>query len=139
MDAIFRPTVVRRAAILAAVVAVLAGIFGMHVLAAPLGAAAGHGTEPHAAASHHSPQHGPAAAPETPDPPSCACGAGCGDHHSAHAACTPAPSATSLSAPPPGSAQLSAPRPSAPGTARDSGYSYLPATPTPGELSISRT
>ncbi|WP_445156136.1 DUF6153 family protein [Arthrobacter sp. Hor0625] len=135
----FRAVVLRRAAVLAAVVAVLAGIFGMHVLAAPLGAAAGHGTDAHAAASHHSPQHGPAAAPETPDPSSCACGAGCDDQHSAHAACTPAPSATSLSAPPPGSAQLSAPRSSASGTARDIAYSYLPATPTPGELSISRT
>ena len=146
-----------RAALLSAILAVVAGLLGMHVLA---GAHASHasiwpsgsGTDAASTASDHtasghpvsghadSGHSGPAALHQTPEPTSsCVCAGDCGDQHAAHATCTPAPSGASLSAPPPGTAALTDQPRSTPATDQERPYSYLPATPTPSELSISRT
>jgi len=141
-----------RAALLSAVLAVLAGLLGMHVFAvAPASHASiwpsAAGTDAASTASNEpAPGHpesghpGPAALHETPAPTSsCVCGGDCGEQHTAHATCTPAPSGASLSAPPPGTTVLADQPRTAPAADQVRRYSYLPATPTPSELSISRT
>jgi len=117
-----------RAALLAAVLAVLAGLLGMHVISGSHNALDAHAS----AAVEHSAAH-------TAAPPSCGCGGDCGDQPSAHVSCTPAPSGASLSAPPPGGTLLAVRPRTAPVADPATAYSYLPATPTPNELSISRT
>ena len=142
-----------RVALLAAVLAVLAGFLGMHIFSgsqvvrasaehsaadAPANAA-GHGTASHAASGHSGTGHsGSATRHETPAPPSCD-GGGCGEQHTAHVSCTPVPSGASVGAPPPGTTLLAVQPRSAPSADPATAYSYLPATPTPSELSISRT
>lgn len=152
-----------RVALLATVLAVLAGLLGMHVFSdshvahsaaavedsvaearAPVesadAAAASHSTSGHSANGHAAASHpGTATRHETPAPPSCGCGGDCGDQTSAHVSCTPAPSGASLSAPPPGTTLLAVQPRTAPPADPATAYSYLPATPTPNELSISRT
>lgn len=151
----------RRSLLLAAILAVILGFLGMHVLASSHGthapAAAGgagshateHGTHP---ARHHPdppadarPAEHPAAAPAfaagggTEVPPSCVCQDGCTEQPGAHVDCTPSQAGAALSAPQPGAAVVTA-RPHAAG---HTGFlprsTYFPGTPTPGDLSISRT
>lgn len=151
-----------RAALMSAILAVVAGLLGMHVLAGahashasiwPSGSgtdaastasdhtAFDHPASGHAASGHAESGHpGPAALHQTPEPTSsCVCGGDCGDQHVAHATCTPAPSGASLSAPPPGTTVLANQPRTTPATDQAQPYSHLPATPTPSELSISRT
>lgn len=173
--------VLRRAALLAGLLAVIAGFLGMHILTgshglhtqspppgsahtspaphtgdpAPSGHFAGHS----AGHSSHSPADtvsqaydGPAAARTAPSvtltaatiggtqvPPSCVCQNGCTEEPSAHIDCTPSPAGASLIAPQPGTTVLEAQPWSAARADRLSGYTYLPGTPTPRDLSISRT
>ncbi len=142
-----------RVALLTAVLAVLAGFLGMHIFSgsqvvrasaehsaadAPADAA-GHSTASHAASGHTTAGHpGTATRHETPAPPSCV-GGGCGEQHTAHVSCTPAPAGASVGAPAPGATLLALQPRSAPSADPATAYSYLPATPTPSELSISRT
>lgn len=143
-----------RAALLSAIVALLAGLLGMHVFAGAhasiwpsasgtdaASTASAHTASAHPLSGHADSGHsGPAALHQTPEPTSsCVCAGDCGDQHAAHETCTPAPSGASLSAPPPGTAVLEDQPRSAPATDQERPYSYLPATPTPSELSISRT
>lgn len=72
-------------------------------------------------------------------PPSCACQGGCAETPSVHIGCTPSPAGASLSAPQPGTTPAQAPPWSAERADHRSGYAYLPGTPTPRDLSISRT
>lgn len=135
-----------RFALLAAVLAGLAGLLGMHVF---VGAHGTHASATHsatgeqaapAASAHLASDHSrPAAHSETPEPPSCGCGGACGEQQAAHGSCTPAPSGASLSAPPPGTALLAVQPRVAPAADLAPTHSHLPATPTPRELSISRT
>lgn len=173
--------VLRRAALLTGLLAVIAGFLGMHILSgshglhgqaspavsiehspahtagqAPSGDTAGHpaGHSGHGAAGTVSQAYdGPAAATTAPSvtpaaatvrgtqvPPSCECQGGCAEKPSAHINCTPSPAGASLSAPQPGTTPLGA----QPWTALAradllSSYAYLPGTPTPRDLSISRT
>lgn len=159
----------RRFGLLALVLAVLAGLLGMHVFvgahgahasatpsatgaqAVPADAAASahstsvHSTSVHSAAGHSaaaqmaSGHSRPAVHHETSGPPSCGCGGACGEQQTAHTSCMPAPSGTSLSAPTPGTTLLAVQPRITTATRPASAYSYLPATPTPNELSISRT
>ena len=76
-------------------------------------------------------------APEPP--PSCVSTGETGEMSAPHASCIPAPATAGLSAPPPGATSFSGPEP-----ATDTGrvlhaYAHVPGSPTPGELSISRT
>jgi hypothetical protein len=169
----------RRAVLLTALLAVIAGFLGMHILSgshgmhsqAPLSGTAGPAAE-HAAAPAPAPSHnthsspgthsghqpgssaeaGSMAPPPGPDvvpasvasggtevPPSCVCQGGCGEKPAMHVGCTPSPAGATLSAPQPGSA-LPAARPWTAGqTDFPSGYAYRPGTPSPNDLSISRT
>ncbi|KUM41260.1 hypothetical protein [Arthrobacter sp. EPSL27] len=160
----------RHAFLLAAVLAVILGFLGMHVLASSHGThasaaaavegshAAEHGTRPaghHPAppadarsAEHHQADHPaehPSAAPAaaagsgTAVPPSCDCQNGCTEQPGAHVDCTPSQAGAALSAPQPGATLVTA-RPHADGHSDLLPRStYLPGTPTPGDLSISRT
>ena len=155
-----------RAALLAAVLAVLAGLLGMHVFSAshaahasaagaPSGevalaaasgpsasghAEAGHSGSGHSTAGHPASTH-PGTAPrhKTPAPPSCGGAGDCGGQSSTHVSCTPAPSGASLHAPAPGTTLLAVQPRTAPSAEPASACSHHPATPTPNELSISRT
>ncbi|MFF2243458.1 hypothetical protein ACFVTM_04690 [Arthrobacter sp. NPDC058130] len=70
---------------------------------------------------------------------SCACPSNCTDLTSMHSACVPSAAVTSLAAPPPGMAPSSIHIPDNLGDAANRAYSFLPASPSPGDLSISRT
>ena len=173
--------VLRRAALLAGLLAVIAGFLGMHILtgshghhtqgsspgsiqsstappaagAASAGDSAGHpaGHSSHGAAgtavqgydspaaAKAAPLVKPAAATigGTQVPPSCVCQGGCAEKPSAHTDCVPSPSGASLSAPQPGNTPLEH-RPWTDVRAdRSADYAHLPGTPTPLDLSISRT
>jgi hypothetical protein len=91
----------------------------------------------------------PSATPSVPgltgnsrtDEPSatCVCQSSCTDPASMHSACVPSAAVTSLAAPPPGTAPTSIHTPDPRGNDAVRTYSYLPASPSPGDLSISRT
>jgi hypothetical protein len=143
----------RRAGLVAAVLAIIAGIFGMHVLTAthamhtPASATAA--TGPHARTV--SPDHaGHIAAvsdhgvPVEQDRPGAVVGqcSGSGDCTSMDAmtvACTPSAKTASMAAPPPGTLVLGISNNTAPSGAVTGQWSYLPGSPSPCELSISRT
>lgn len=142
----------RHAAFLAGMLAVIAGIFGMHVLTgidgmpAPAVVAA---TDVHPVQQLQA-QQGPAAfnsqnvpADASPDPgtapaPACAGSDPCTDMSTMHAVCVPSPASESLAAPLPGNTSLAAPGSAMAGTSA-ARYSYLPESPSPGELCVSRT
>jgi hypothetical protein len=148
-----------RAGLLAGLLAVLAGILGMHVLTgthsihapAALTAAADAAME-HAesAAAHGHPEdevaeasparlssdghNGPGVIAEH-----CSCSDSCAGMPTMTVSCTPLGKTGSLSAPLPGTAVFgTVSNATAPGAVPRS-YSYLPGSPSPGELSISRT
>jgi len=71
---------------------------------------------------------------------SCTCQSSCTDPASMHSACVPSAAVTSLTAPPPGTTPASILNPDTHGDAAAvRAYSYLPTSPSPGDLSISRT
>lgn len=70
---------------------------------------------------------------------SCVCQSNCADAASMHSACVPSAAMTSLAAPPPGMAPASMHNPDTHGDAAVRAYCCLPASPSPGDLSISRT
>ena len=145
-----------RAGLLAGILAILAGILGMHILtgnhtAHTLGAGppsssvaalpGGHGHSPHSHGAHSDSvrsgvvQQEPGAYSAS----AAACTGSLGSTELPAAACTPLAKAGSLVAPEPGSVgQLADARVSSgAGTMRF--YPYLPGSPSPGDLSISRT
>jgi hypothetical protein len=143
----------RRAGLMAAVLAVIAGIFGMHVLT---GTHAMHSpaTVTGATSTHHADASGDDAmnegSLEMPDSSGaghagvhatagqCSDSGACSGMQSMTAACIPSPKTASLAAPPPGT--LVAGISNSTATARDVGrWTYLPGSPSPCELSISRT
>ncbi|MDQ0146096.1 hypothetical protein [Pseudarthrobacter niigatensis] len=153
------PAPLRRAWLFAAALAVIAGLLGMHVLTsghASHGAmsqrgashtiashsAASHGKVPHADASPGAdpqPAHAPAAAAvDTPDLASAACGGSCPGVKESGAPCVPsAPSGPLTISPPQATLAVLPLQPAGGGPGPT--YGYLPAGPTPCELSISRT
>lgn len=152
----------RRTSLLAALLAIIAGLLGMHVLAGSHGV---HGTAVAAPVSNSAPGnaqttttataptdhtahtgHGsheaaPAAAAESTgnQPPSCSCQGSCGEVSAAHATCVPAPGGASLTAPPPGTSPTAVPALTTGRFQAVAEYRYLPGSPSPGDLSISRT
>jgi hypothetical protein len=163
-----------RAGLLAAVLAIVAGIFGMHVMTADHGShasphsraaslagaahadtvhSAGDSAVAHSAAAHsaghavvghpaggHTPAGHPATQPEAGAffTASQSCSSGCPAARESGASCIPSAKAGSLAVipPPTGPAAHSG---QAASTASAAGYSYVPSSPTPCELSISRT
>ncbi len=153
------PAALLRAGLLAVVMAVVAGIFGMHVMTADHSShaahadvalaagdsAVGHSPGGHSAAEHAAVGHfhaGHAAtltdAVGAAFTASESCSAGFPDVREGGASCTPLAKTGSLAAvPPPASptallAQVF-------GTHGAAGYSFVPPSPTPCDLSISRT
>lgn len=143
---------------------VLAGSHGMHTQAASAlassgpdttgqdsGHPAGHGTHdatvrgsvqvPDAAgAGRAEPWATPASATigGTEVPPSCVCQGDCAEKQTVHAGCTPSPAGASLSVQP-GSTFLDGGSRTAAQAERPARYAHVPGTPSPRELSISRT
>lgn len=146
-------TLLRGTLLLAGLVAVVLGLLGMHVLAgshamhaqaAPSGRTAtstGLHSEGQMHSAHAEPSVTPASATTggTEVPPSCVCEDGCAEEPAVHAGCTPSPAGASLSAPQPGGTFLDGGSLTATRADRPAGYAYLPGTPTPCDLSISRT
>jgi hypothetical protein len=161
-----------RAGLLAAVLAIVAGIFGMHVMTADHGShaspsthsraaslagaahadtvhsagdaavahSAGAHSAGHAVVGHPAGGHTPATQPEAGAffTASQSCSSGCPAARESGASCIPSAKAGSLAVipPPTGPAAHSG---QAASTASAAGYSYVPSSPTPCELSISRT
>lgn len=149
----------RAAWLLAATLAVIAGLLGMHVLtaghashgpvaqgmashsaaapAAPTGAAA----VVHSAVGDHPGHAGHAAAPASTDPPALApgtCGNSCPGAQESGAPCVPSVPGGSVTVLPPQAALAVLPLLPAAGNPGSS-YGYLPPSPSPCDLSISRT
>lgn len=151
----------RGAGLLAGVLAVIAGILGMHIMTgthlmhspaaitASTGASTvGTGPATSAGAGNHLEHPAPAAAHAHPassaqhgvsPPEQCSCSANCPSLHTMTASCTPSAKTGSLSAPLDSTAGSAAISPPGPADAPASHWSYLPGSPSPGELSISRT
>ncbi len=141
-----------RAGLLAGLLAVIAGIFGMHIMSGahtmPAAASAGmdmtltqiHGS--HAVhGGHTAAQSSSADAPAEPvsgTAPPCSAPGNCPTMTGMDAVCVLSPANTSLSAPLPGTTPFHAPDLTAAALAATS-YSYLPGSPSPGDLCISRT
>jgi hypothetical protein len=162
-----RHDLMRSALLLAGLLAVTLGLLGMHVLAGSHGmhaqAATSGGTgtstaahsdgQVHAAHSGGQVHAGHDVHSVTPDsvapasvatagtevPPSCVCQGACAEKPAVHAGCTPSPAGASLSAPQPGSTFLDGGYWTAVRTDRPADYAFVPGTPTPRDLSISRT
>lgn len=146
----------RRAWLLAGVLAVIAGLFGMHVMttghtahAAVTGstaAAAEHAAAGHSGAGHSAQPSGAHADSGHPAGNTAvvhsvfadSCGPACPSAREGAASCTPAANSGSLTVLPPAGPGAFQPVLDA-GDLQTSGYSYLPPSPTPCDLSISRT
>ncbi|MET1086086.1 MAG: hypothetical protein ABWY04_03035 [Arthrobacter sp.] len=145
----------RRAGGLAAVLAVIAGILGMHVMTAnhsmPSPAAmttttagAVHNTASpadghagHQVSAGHSTQG--ASVQDVTESPSEPCSGSCTSMQTMTVSCTPSAKSGSLTAPLPGTTLFGVIPAAGPAAALEGLYSYLPGSPSPGELSISRT
>lgn len=149
----------RRAGLLAGVLAIIAGIFGMHVLTGSHSmhmAGSSTAAQPHHLAAeqsghgshnHDSPDKAPTVTGDmtTPDdnaPTSGACsscmgGDPCAGMSAMGGSCIPSGSTGSLAAPPPSTVSFAA-ETQAPEVAASS-YAYLPESPSPADLCISRT
>ncbi|MFJ4262303.1 hypothetical protein ACIPYU_07655 [Paenarthrobacter nicotinovorans] len=144
-----------RAGLLAMVLALIAGVLGMHVIMSgthtmhqtfAAGTAAGAtavvndtGAGDHAATAH--PGHSlfvPAGTSPAPQP-QCSCSGNCTNEHVMAGACIPSAATGSLAAPLPDSAAAVPASLHSLAVQPMTAWSYLPNSPTPGDLSISRT
>ncbi|HJW01130.1 MAG TPA: hypothetical protein VJ617_18740 [Arthrobacter sp.] len=141
------------ATLLAGILAIVAGILGMHTLtgthaghtlgaaAPPSSAAAAVSTALAGGHSHGSSAHtaSGAAVSGATEGPAASCTGSFAGADLPGAACTPLAKAGSLAAPAPGSAGHLADAAISSGAAALGLYTYLPDGPSPGDLSISRT
>ena len=145
----------RRAGLFAAVLALIAGIFGMHVMTAthamhsPATAAATvsahHGSSPAGRAGAHPP--GPSSSPDVHAAQDeagartvqCTDSNNCTSMQSMTAACTPSAKTGSLAAPLPGTGIITRNPTTGTQSTISALWSYLPGSPSPAELCISRT
>ena len=141
-----------RAGLLAGILAIVAGILGMHTLTGnhaahmlgvatpPSSAAAPAGMAPAGGHSHgYSASHTSAQSAAAPPSSVAACSGSFAGTELPGAACTPLAKAGSLAAPEPGSAGQLAAADTSSRAAVPGSYAYLPQGPSPGDLSISRT
>jgi len=131
-------SLLRKAWLLAAILAVIAGLLGMHVLTsghASHRAAAGHTAVAHSAG--HAGHMADASTTDMQGLTSAICGDSCPGAQESGAPCVPSAPSGPVTVAPPEAAQA-VPLPGAAVNA-GSGYSYVPPSPTPCELSISRT
>lgn len=154
------PALLLRTGIIAAALAIIAGIFGMHVMnpnhtmhspaAAQMGATLTSPTNGHADHQGAAGNGAPGPTQEAAGKPvpaglgaesaaACACSAECAGAETVGAACVPSAKGGTLTAPEAGQGTLASQnRRGHPGRVSAS-YAYLPASPSPAELSISRT
>lgn len=140
---------------LTAALAIIAGIFGMHIMTGSHSMTAAHSTPatsagPAVAQMHSTPAghagHGGQLSPHratvaetvTDSSPSCSPAGACPEMSAMDAACVLKPGNTSLSAPLPGTAPYALPDFNG-AAAVGTNYSYSPDSPSPGDLCISRT
>ena len=132
----------RKMGLLAAVLSIIAGIFGMHVIS-PAHSAQHQGTTHQQTASQHGASvHAHAAVPDIAAAWSmehCSCSGDCPGAEAAPASCTLSTNATSLAAPFPGSTWLGANTSARAANQATAFWAFHPSSPSPGELSISRT
>jgi hypothetical protein len=146
------PVFLHRAGLLVGLLAIIAGIFGMHILTGShnMPMAGSTPMHTHQVAAEHSCHDGHDKAPMITalitvpeDPAQAPGGAGCtgGDPCAGMSAmggsCIPSGSAGTLAAPPPATLSFAADTQAPPAAA--SSYAYLPESPTPTDLCISRT
>ena len=149
-------SLLRRAWLFAATLAVIAGLLGMHVLtsghashgsASPAVHPAGHTAVAHSAAGGHAGHHPDTAlaAPDhaapynaAPDLAAAACGDSCPGAQESGAPCVPSSPSGPVAITPPQASLAVLPLLPAEGRA-GSAYDYVPPSPTPCDLSISRT
>ena len=145
----------RRAGLFTAVLALIAGIFGMHVMTAthamhsPATAAATvsahHDSSPsgHAGEHPHEPSSTPGMTAAQDEVGArtvqCADTNHCTSTQSMTAACTPSAKTGSLAAPLPGTGIIASHTDAGTQSTISARWSYLPGSPSPGELCISRT
>ncbi|WP_314323014.1 hypothetical protein [Paenarthrobacter ilicis] len=141
-----------RAGFLAVALAIIAGIFGMHLMTGTYHSSAAHPAPAATSGSSADLTHMQTNHPRTTEPsrtgtPIMAAGSGspsscsagsCPEVSSGHNACVLATGNTILSAPLPGTAPYALPDFGVSAVAGVS-YTYSPASPSPGELCISRT
>ncbi|TQJ38131.1 hypothetical protein FBY33_0123 [Arthrobacter sp. SLBN-112] len=147
-------TFLRRAGLFGAVLALIAGIFGMHVMTtthalhSPSMAAAAGSAHHEAPVGGHTGGHLPVSlAPDLPgfqtvsgpDASHCPDSGNCTSMQAMSASCTPSAKSGSLAAPLPGTWVAARSTNTASPTDTSAGWSYLPGSPSPGELCISRT
>lgn len=142
---------VHRAGFLTVALGIIAGIFGMHIMTGAHHVSAAH-TVPAAAAQSVDLQSIPSGHSHTPGAPadgsaviqaatgssSCAPADSCPGMSAGANGCVLSPGNTSLTAPAPGTAPYALPDFGA-AAAANTNYSYSPASPSPGDLCISRT
>lgn len=145
----------RRTGLFAAVLALIAGIFGMHVMTAthsmhpPATAAAAGSAQHESSASGHTGEHspGPFSASDMPEAQDeagtrtvqCSDSGNCTNMQAMTAACTPSAKTGSLAAPLPGTGIIARNIHAGAPSTTSARWSYLPGGPSPGELCISRT
>ncbi|MDR6414942.1 hypothetical protein [Pseudarthrobacter sulfonivorans] len=140
-----------RAGLAAAVLAIIAGIFGMHVMTGNHAAHGTHTAAVHASGVHASgaqkgavhAEHGPADHQEQPSPAAppagaTSCEGSCQSMQEAGTSCIPSAQAGTLALFPPHQTGAAFHAPAARGGPAVA-YAYTPPSPTPGDLSISRT
>ena len=145
----------RRAGLFTAVLALIAGIFGMHVMTAthamhsPATAAATVGAHHDSSPAGPAEELPPGASPAPhvhavqdeagARPVQCTDSNNCTSMQSMTAACTPSAKTGSLAAPLPGTGIIASNTNAATQRTISALWSYLPGSPSPGELCISRT
>ncbi|WP_461164353.1 hypothetical protein [Arthrobacter sp. R4-81] len=144
----------RKIGLLAAVLWIIGGIFGMHVIS-PAHSAQHHATTHQLTASHHDPaSHHDAAGHDdaaghlhatAPDVTAasfwdqCSCSGDCTSMEGTPASCTLSTNTTSLAAPFPGRTWVGADTNARPANSAAVHWNFYPSSLSPGELSISRT
>ncbi|MET3141352.1 UNVERIFIED_ORG: hypothetical protein ABIB19_000206 [Arthrobacter sp. UYEF10] len=145
----------RRAGLYAAVLALVAGIFGMHVMTttnavrSPATAGAAVSAHHESSASGHTGDHapGPSSAPDMTGAQGeagtrtvqCTDSGTCTSMQAMTASCTPSAKAGSLTAPLPGTGIIARSTNTGSLATISARWSYFPGSPSPGELCISRT
>ena len=130
-----------RAWLFAAALTVIAGLLGMHVMTsghASHGAPAGHTVVANSAGAAHTGHAPGASATDMHELASAACGDSCPGAQESGAPCIPTAPSGPVTVAPPQATQAALPLLPAAGHAGSS-YDYLPPSPTPCDLSISRT
>jgi hypothetical protein len=140
----------RRVGVVAGVLAVIAGIFGMHIMTGshsmPAATSTGAVQVGQAASGHSDHAPGRASVPDTPAVhgmealPDQSCHSGsCTSMHTMWTLCVPSPGTTSLTAPVSVGTTTLTVHQIDNAAAVESALSYIPKSPSPGDLCISRT